>query len=245
MRLKTYWQVSIMVLCLISSSVAYAQEGSDATEAVATTEPTTEDGNLKIGLGLEAGTHALGGISLVALYKERFGLRVGYNNMTFNRDGILVTYSNTELSNDIAIDRSHLFVAADIGLIGKGAVRLVTGVGIMTGNSISLTSKIQGERRINDIVLSPERVGVITTEISSASNANYYIGIGFGRAVPRKRIGFNFDIGGFYMGDLNLDMQATNLLRHNTGLQPQLEEDINTLTPWWPAMSFRLNIKLK
>ena len=96
---------------------------------------------------------------------------------------------------------------------------------------------------IEDIEVSPEEVGFIKGTIQMGSKLSPYFGLGFGRAVPRKRVGIGLDLGTYYKGRPRVDLEATSLLRNNVNNE-QVLEDALSFVRWWPVVSFRLAVKV-
>jgi len=70
-----------------------------------------------------------------------------------------------------------------------------------------------------------------------------YIGLGFGRAVPKRRVSFCTDLGLFYQGSPTLasdNASIQNLIEKNLG---DITDLLKTLS-LYPVLSFRLNVKL-
>ena len=70
-----------------------------------------------------------------------------------------------------------------------------------------------------------------------------YIGLGFGRAVPKRRVGVSFDFGAFYMG-------APKIKSDNPNMQNMIDcelvdlSDVLKYLSWWPTMSLKINVKI-
>ena len=94
-----------------------------------------------------------------------------------------------------------------------------------------------------DITISPDEVGFIKGDVSFENMISPYVGIGFGRAVPQRRVGISLDIGAYYKGSPDVMLEATNLLRNNVNNEQTIEDAISFIQ-WWPVVSLRLAVKL-
>ena len=70
-----------------------------------------------------------------------------------------------------------------------------------------------------------------------------YLGIGFGRAVPVKRVGVNFEIGAFYQGAPKITSDNPNIQKL---IDDELDDVIGVLNKWsiYPVLSLKLNFRL-
>jgi hypothetical protein len=84
------------------------------------------------------------------------------------------------------------------------------------------------------------------TDINAAlaiATVKPYLGLGFGRAVPKRRVGVSFDIGAFYMG-------APKAKSDNVNVQKMVEYELKDVSDllkylsWYPTMSLKINIKI-
>jgi len=68
-----------------------------------------------------------------------------------------------------------------------------------------------------------------------------YIGLGFGHAVPKRRVGLSFDLGAFYMGAPKAksdNANVQNMLDYESGAFADLLKNLS----WCPTMSLKINI---
>ncbi len=67
--------------------------------------------------------------------------------------------------------------------------------------------------------------------------------MGFGRAVPKKRIGAGIEIGCFYQGQPKVSVQATGLIQKTDTQSKTIEENIKNYS-FFPLIKFKISIKL-
>ena len=70
-----------------------------------------------------------------------------------------------------------------------------------------------------------------------------YLGIGFGRAIPRSRVGVSFEIGAFYHGTPKLTSDNPNVQKLIDNELADVSDVLKNI-PVYPVISFKLNIKL-
>ena len=67
--------------------------------------------------------------------------------------------------------------------------------------------------KYGDITLSPETIGGLNVNIKSGATVSPYLAIGFGRQLPtEKLVGVGVEIGAYYMGSPQLEIDATGML---------------------------------
>jgi|GEM_PF-696553 len=70
-----------------------------------------------------------------------------------------------------------------------------------------------------------------------------YVGLGFGRAVPKHRVGFNFDLGALYWGTPKLksdNPRVQKMMDDNLGDAADVLKDFS----FYPVMSFKVNVRI-
>jgi hypothetical protein len=120
--------------------------------------------------------------------------------------------------------------------------KLIGGLAYMLTN-ISTTSYLKDSTKQGDIIIAPDEVGSIVMEIKPNA-ISPYIGLGFGRAVPKGRVGLSFEMGMFYIGEPKVSFITTGMLTP-TGIteEKKLKENMSQFK-WLPNLSLSLNIKL-
>lgn len=92
---------------------------------------------------------------------------------------------------------------------------------------------------LGDYLLEPDSKGYINGRLK-VFTAKPYVGIGIGRGVPKKRIGFKFDIGCVFWGKPTVYCNDIKVL--DTDLNGEGDEAMRIITKFkfYPVMNFRL-----
>ena len=77
-----------------------------------------------------------------------------------------------------------------------------------------------------------------------------YFGLGFGRTIPKNRVGFRCDLGAIYQGDIiassdNIREKSVNI--HKIDFSETGEEaimDVVRALKWYPMLSFTLSYRI-
>ena len=93
---------------------------------------------------------------------------------------------------------------------------------------------------MGDYTLYPDEQGYAHAEVK-VSAVRPYVGIGFGRAVPKnKSLGFSFDLGVQYWGTPKIYCNGEQMTKNGNGGDVDKLMDIAQSIPVYPVMSFRL-----
>lgn len=92
---------------------------------------------------------------------------------------------------------------------------------------------------LGDYLLTPDENGNVNAEIKTAS-FKPYLGLGFGRAVPRSRVGFMFEVGCMFWGSPELYCNGDKLTEAELGGEEGgIVKTLSKITVY-PVVNFRL-----
>lgn len=99
----------------------------------------------------------------------------------------------------------------------------------------------------DDIVIQPDPDGSFDATVKVGGVFKPYFGIGLGRTIPKNRVGFRFDLGVVYQG--NIRIESDNVVE---GIETvnDMAADIDVGVPknllkLWPMMNFALTYRIK
>ena len=122
----------------------------------------------------------------------------------------------------------------------------VTG-GVVFGNRLATVSGSSPYPiTIGDVTWEPSVIG-IDEEIEAwvkIPAVRPYLGVGFGRAIPKKRVGFKVELGGIFQGSREIE-STNNIIRDNVDKENQetLDKILSNLSVF-PYLNLQLSIKL-
>lgn len=132
---------------------------------------------------------------------------------------------------------SSFFVTAGLSFGGNKLIKL-------SGHSDELAQKMQqGEQyviEIGDYEIPVDRNGNIGAGARVAS-VRPYLGLGFGRLIPKKRFGVRFELGAQFQGEPKIYADGVGDLKKVSGLDT--DDDISKVLGWlkvYPVLSFSL-----
>lgn len=228
---------------------------SKAEETTATSDTTSKSAPTKEQIKAD---HFLGydGKGALAINISTIGIGVEYaHNINRHLNGRirlnLLQISNFEQAMELG--GAPTFVTANIDIFNTDLLleylpfrrknfKLVVGGSFITSGKADVNVAYNEAIKYGDIIIEPEEIGDMTIGIDYAGFAPY-MGLGWGRAVPRKNVGFGIEIGTYYVGSPDVSLAATNMLADTSQEEGQLQENMNDYK-WFPFLNLRLAFRL-
>lgn len=123
----------------------------------------------------------------------------------------------------------------------KNAFKITGGVAYML-TDVTAIGNVKDSVLQVDILLSPDEVGKIDIGIKVGPICPY-VGLGFGRAIPRSRASFNFEIGGYYISQPKVSFVASGMLEPSSANETIIQDNMKGYS-WLPVMNFGINFKI-
>lgn len=108
----------------------------------------------------------------------------------------------------------------------------------------------QPELSLYGMALTPNSDGSFDGRIETGRTFKPYIGLGFGRTIPRNRVGFKFEMGMVYQG--KYAFSSSNISETNKDIvndiiiYEELELPFSQeLLNWWPILNFSLTYRIR
>ena len=149
---------------------------------------------------------------------------------------------------DLALNLSSVDLMAEIYPFGPVSSFSVTaGLHFMTNNLFEISGQITGSGDILGVQVESLGAGSPSSITLEANKIAPYLGIGFGRAVPKRRVGLGVKLGVFVLGkEPKLTFTSSNLTRSVDEIEADLQKEINDNFPSiLPSLNVRVMFKLK
>lgn len=192
-------------------------------------------------LSIGAGTLGFGG-TINKKISNHFTVNLGYYKGNLNQSAE-TTFGKDKVSIDANIKVGAALLLLDYHPSLNSSFRFTFGAAYNFNNyDVDITPK--GDQSYGLIVYNSDQVGKINFDIKGA-NVAPYLGIGFGNAVPKRRIGVGLDLGAFYHGNPQTKLSATGSFEpsnnaENTATLQRAFEGNNV----YFFVNLKLNIKL-
>lgn len=192
-------------------------------------------------IGISAGTQAFIAADVAINLNAKFNARLAYHQLTYTFQENNIDFNGADLLLNANFKQSNVSLFGEYML--KESLRLVVGLSFAPDNAFSINGILADSIQFQDVLASPEEIGLINGTIQMGNKVAPYFGLGLGRAIPQRRIGFSVDIGTYYKGSPKVDLVATNLLRNNVNNEKAIEDAIG-FAQWWPVFSLRLAVRI-
>jgi hypothetical protein len=194
-------------------------------------------------LGLNFGSKGIVGLDLAFEISPKINLRFGFNYLNVSISGydVYMEQFDTYLTAAAKIKQTNFEAIAQFALFKNKwrHVKLEGGFGYFFLNQLHGRIQLRDTYPWQQIELTPEEIGYGEGEFSFKSPVSPYLGITIGNIIPKKRISASIQLGTFYKGKPQVEINATNLVRHNDSNEEVIEKGLSSYR-WWPVISFRL-----
>lgn len=153
---------------------------------------------------------------------------------------------DVEIKSDIVDILANLDVSiVDIGIeylpFKKSSFKLTAGLGVLNKVNLNAVATYNEEIVFGDVIITNEDAGQITADVTWTDIAPY-VGIGFGRAIPKNRLGFGIEFGSYITSSPEIDLTATNLLENTASQKENLQESLEDFK-FIPRIQLRIAYK--
>lgn len=186
-----------------------------------------------------------------------YGVGLGYARKLSPKFNAIIAYNIAKI-NDTEVDVSSFLGNDDVSFSGgtastiidlgaeyvpftNSSFKLIFGVGYLNDVSVNGTISYKEGITVGDVNIAPEDVGKVDVT-SNWTGVAPFIGIGFGRAVPKNRFGFGIDVGTYYANAPTVYLLADKLLAPTQNEQSTLQVAFESLR-FIPRIQFRVTYK--
>ena len=198
----------------------------------------------RLGAGLSAGLGALPGVDVAMHPLPYLYFRLGYHHFDLRLkeiefDPAAYGFGQQKLLIDSKIHLNQIFFSIEWAPTRDRNWRAVIGGALGLENFIEARVSLKDSLQVNDLTLSPEEVGYIEGTYTTDQPLYPYLGLGYGRTVPKKHWGFTVDLGIMHRGAPLFAIESTNLFENNEENAAALEENFHNWQ-WQPVLNIRL-----
>lgn len=243
--MKSIKQLALFSLLLVLSFNVSAQESIDSSGS------SVSDLGSAHALGINFGIQGVG-LDYAYRINPHFSARVrGMYNQLEIQD-YPYTLDGQSINLNVALDLQQVGLIFDYYPSKNSSFKLMFGAAYFLSQEINFGIRIQDTLYIGDdgpdpddkgdFIYLPDDIGGIDLGVSWSQIAPY-VGLGFGRAVPKGRVGFALEMGAFYTGPPQIESASYGLIDISEAEEAELEENLAQFA-WYPQLNFRLSIKL-
>ena len=241
---------------LILTSFLSAQAQSSVR--IQSSDETKSTTPKEIAVGLNVGVTNGIGIDVAYRFAKHWAARLGYNYADYSKENYTYTIvstnpdgtkNNQNFSFDAHIKLSNVALNFEYLPWAKGRFKLLGGLSYFPKNYISAGGELLNTIKFNDVQLNSEDLGNGIVTVGFSQKISPFLGMGFGRTFPRKRINVSLDMGAYYKGDykVNIAVNPGVILKENENNAAIIERNLNQ--KWnqkiWPVLNFRIAYRIQ
>lgn len=194
----------------------------------------------KFGIALKLGTTP--GVDLAHRISPKVTVVLGYTHFKYTANTAINT-ADEEVKLDAGIKMSAASGLVEYHPFRKSSFKLLAGVTYINQGQLSVLVTPEGSYTFGTTVFTPEEVGNVSLAVDYGKSAAPFVGIGFGRTVPKRRVGIGFEMGTYYTKSPVISLAGKERLSSMSEQQAQVQENMKDWR-YWPAMNLRLAIRL-
>jgi hypothetical protein len=234
MKRKTTLYLLLLCLCLISCiSVTF---GQDTTSISNTKAQSTH----KLGIAFNLGTTP--GIEIAYGLSSQVAIRLGYSYFKYNLNTTAKS-SNEEVKLGGDINMSILGLSAEYFPFKKSSFKVFGGASYIEKGDLSVTVAPTSTYTFGSTVFTPDQIGDVSLKVDYGKSIAPFAGIGFGRSIPKNRIGLGFEIGTYYTKSPVVTLIGKERLSSMSEQQTTVQKNMKDWQ-YWPIMNLRVAIRL-
>jgi hypothetical protein len=252
---RTIFKVFIIpLICILITASSHAQY----RHLMSNQKYNNPESKAKFSAGLTIGLPT--GIGIDAAYglTPNLNVRLGYNYAAYAVKGYDYAFSSTNSAGqkesqsfliDASVELSHIQATVDYSPKPNGKFRFIGGVNIYPIHELSAGGTLKGVLKFNKVSITKDDLGSGTLTMGFYSRVSPFIGIGFGRTLPTKRLSLGLDLAATYKGNYKVDIFINEGIIRKTNEENAdiLENNLNNY--WyqkiWPILNLRMGYRLQ
>ena len=234
-----------LIAGLLIASPMLAQDAPAATDSNSTADVEKTDKYMlwqkRHAIAFSAGMPGVG-MEYAYNINRHLNLRAGFMAFAFNDFNTDLEISGQPVSINADLNSAAYDLFLEYQPSSNTAFKLVAGIGYLNNIGVNTTVLLSEDIGFGDLIIDNEEIGEIGVDVAWNGLAPY-IGFGFGRAIPKKRVGFGLEFGSYYAGGPDVTINATGMLANTSEEAAELQENLSSYA-WVPRIMARLAIKL-
>ncbi len=234
MKRKT--TLSLLLFYAYLLSCINATFGQDST-SVNSSKVQSRNG---LGLALNLGTTP--GITLAYGLSRQMAIRLGYSYLKYNSN-TTVESSGQEIEFAAGVKMSILDLSVEYFPFKKSSFKVFGGASYIDKGNLSVVVTPAGTYTFGSTTFTPDEIGNVKFLVDYGKKIAPFAGIGFGRTIPKRRVGFGFELGTYYTQTPVVTLTGENRLSSMSEQQEKVQENMKDWQ-YWPILNLRLTVRL-
>ncbi len=213
---------------------------------VSAKDPVPLSGGLfdNFGAGIKGGILYGAGVDAATSLHPNLKLRAGYSFFTLDIGRFIEEGSDgNEQIKDAKADFSNANLLVDY-FPAKNGVFFVTGGLFFGHNNVDVSGTGFDAFSLNNHVIVPDANGYFEATAKFGTSVKPYLGIGVGRTIPQRRVGFRFEAGMVYQGNFSVDSPQLDP-DGDPSVQSEGIEMPVLESKFWPMLNMTITFRIK
>jgi len=229
--MKRRTTLSLFLLCTFFINCVYTTFGQDST-LVKTPH--------KLGFALNLGTTP--GIDIAYKLSPKITARLGFSYFKYNVNSTTNT-SDEEVKLAGDVDMAMAGLSFEYHPFKKSSFKLFGGASYIDKGKVSVVVTPTGTYTFGSTTFTPDEIGNVKFSVDYGKKIAPFAGIGFGRTIPKSRIGFGFEVGTYYTQSPVVTLTGEKRLSSMSEQQAKVQENMKDWQ-YWPIVNLRLAVRL-
>jgi hypothetical protein len=194
----------------------------------------------KFAVGLSVGT--MPGLEVAYHINNHLNVRADYHFLKYQVN------TSAESSNESVyvsgkLKMSAIALSLEYLPFQKSSFKLIGGFTYLDQASFFVEVSPESTYTFGSTVFTPEEIGLVSFGLDYGKSIVPFVGIGFGRAVPQKRIGVGFEVGSYYLNSPIATLVGKERLSSMSNQAGLVQANTNDWR-YWPMMNLKFSFKL-
>ncbi|NBA77995.1 hypothetical protein GOQ04_20735 [Emticicia sp. ODNR4P] len=182
------------------------------------------------------------GLSFVYEPYNKLAIRASYVYLKYNlNQEQKISNENILLAGNM--DMSAIGLSVEYYPFVKSSFKIIAGGSLIQKGFVSINASPTDNYTFGETVFTPQEVGSFLFDLRYDNGFAPFAGIGFGRAVPKKRVGFGFELGSYYLPKPKVTLSGTERLSSMAEQEPKIQSNMDDWR-YWPMVNLRLAVRL-
>jgi hypothetical protein len=210
-----------------------------------------------VAIGLNFGVANGLGLDVAYRFSKHWAAKLAVNYADYAKKDVRYTYTTTVngtptqqvVSMDASVNLSNAALNFEYSPGRLGRFKLIGGLVYFPQNTLTAGGQTLSTFKFNDVVLNSDDLGSGSIQVGFSQPISPFIGMGFGRTFPRKRLNIGLDLGTQYKGNytVKINVKQGLLTKQNEENAAKLAHNFNE--KWYghffPVVNLRLAYRIR
>lgn len=164
------------------------------------------------------------GLGYARLLNDHFSARLKGTFMNIDVEQKDVALGDRKVDANVKFNFNTYDLWVDYNPFKKSSFKLVGGISYLSKLKTAVVFVPSTTVKYGDLVIPQDQIGDITASADWSNKIVPYLGLGFGRAIPKHNVGFGIEFGGYFIGKPDFAYDGTKMFAPNTEKEKESQE---------------------